>query len=190
MSGKVKLALLGVVAVAAGIAAFAATRGDASPDTAALSNRGGAAVRIRGLQLAGARITTGTVLGVRNGRALYRLNRAGGGAPCFGVGEASDLGNPGSVVCPRGAFPSTSNPVLDLSVYEGMQHDRRDFSLFRVEGVAADGVAAVQFFRPDGSVALSVPVTANVYATSRVPAGMVAGIAAVDKAGKRIWRSP
>jgi hypothetical protein len=59
-----------------------------------------------------------------------------------------------------------------------------------VEGIAADGVAAVEFFRPNGQIALSVPVVDNIYSTSSVPAGPIAGLAAVDKAGKRLWRSP
>lgn len=66
----------------------------------------------------------------------------------------------------------------------------RELALFRVEGIAADGVAAVEFLRPNGKVALSVPVSSNVYATSAVPQGPIAGFAAVDKAGKRLWRSP
>ena len=66
----------------------------------------------------------------------------------------------------------------------------KEFSLFRVEGFAADGVAAVQFFRPNGDVVLSVPVSGNVYSAESVPKGPIAGFAAVDKQGKRVWRSP
>jgi hypothetical protein len=144
---------------------------------------------IRSLHMKFARITNGNVLAVRQNRALYRLNRANG-EPCFGVGPANDLGTPGSVICPRGGFPRAGNPVLDFSVYESTRHELHEFSLFRVEGFAADGVAAIEFFRPNGTVALTVPVTGNVYASESVPAGPVAGLAAVDKAGKRVWRSP
>jgi hypothetical protein len=80
--------------------------------------------------------------------------------------------------------------VLDFSVYEGARHDLKEFSLFRVEGFAADGVAAVQFFRPNGQVALTVPVSGNVYSAPNVPKGPIAGYAGVDNSGKRIWRSP
>jgi hypothetical protein len=177
-----KLMLSLAILIAAGVAVFAVTRGDASRDTASLSNRGGQAIAIRGFR-------SGAVLGIRNGAALYRIDRGHGG-PCFAVGTASDLGVPGSVVCPQGGFPSAGNPVLDLSVYEGTRHDAREFSLYRVAGFAADGVAAVEFLRPNGTAALTVPVSGNVYATSDVPKGPIAGFAALDKDRKEVWRSP
>jgi hypothetical protein len=185
-----KLTLTLLVVIAAVAAGILVTQGDASRPHAKLSNRGGAAVTIRGLRMKWATVNTANVLAVRNGRALYRLNVVGGGT-CFGVGPASDIGNPGSVTCPPGGFPRTGgDPVLDFSVYESTRHELREFSLYRVEGFAADGVAAVEFFRPNGAVALTVPVVANVYATTDVPNGPIAGFAAVDEAGKRIGRSP
>src|SRR5262249_6430842 len=107
-----------------------------------------------------------------------------------GVGPSTDIGNPGSVVCPRGGFPSSGNPVLDFSVYESTRHDVQEFSLYRVAGLAADGITSIEFFRPSGAGALSVPVSGNVYATTKVPKGPIAGFGAVDKDGKRLWRSP
>jgi hypothetical protein len=186
MSAPLKVSFMLAVAVC-GAAVVAVTRGGASGDTATLSNRGHSGVAIR--HLAPAHIRTGSVLAVRGGRAFYRLDRAGD-TPCFGVGRASDVGNPGTVACPRGGFPASGSPVLDLSVYESTRHDVRDFSLFRVAGFAADGIAAIEFFRPNGSVALMVPVSGNVYATSAVPSGPIAGYAALDKDGNRRWRSP
>jgi hypothetical protein len=184
-----QLALLAVLAGSLVIAGVITTQGDASREHASLSNRGGAAVAIRGLRLPSARITSGHVLGVRDGRALYRLDRASE-PPCFAAGSANELGTPGSVVCPQGGFPRAGEPVLDFSAYESTRHDVREFSLYRVAGIAADGVAAVEFFRPDGTVVLTVPVSENVYATTNVPKGPIAGFAALDKDGKRIWRSP
>jgi hypothetical protein len=189
MSRTLKLAVIGILLGAAVAAGVLVTQGGASRDRATLSNRGRPTMAIRGLGIKLAPITSGNVLAVRQRRALYRLNRANG-EPCFGVGPADELGNPGSVICPRGGFPRAGNPVLDFSVYESKRHELREFSLFRVEGFAADGVAAIEFFRPNGAVALTVPVTGNVYATASVPTGPVAGLAAVDKAGKRVWRSP
>jgi hypothetical protein len=129
------------------------------------------------------------VLAVRNGRALYRIERANG-EPCFGAGRASDLGTPGSLMCQHGGFPSAGDPILDFSIYEGTSHTSREFGLYRAEGFAADGVAAVEFFRPDGTVVLRVPVNDNVYESSAVPKGPVAGAWAVDKDGKRLGSSP
>jgi hypothetical protein len=189
MSTQRKLVLgLVVMTVAAG-ATVVATQGNAGSDSAKLSNPGRASIAIRGLTLPGAVIRRGDVLAVRDGRAVYRLERANA-APCFGVGPATDLGNVAAATCSRGGFPTAGQPVLDFSVYESTRHDVRDLSLYRVEGLAADGVAAVEFLRPNGTVALRVPVVANVYATSAVPNGAIAGFAAVDRAGKRLWRSP
>jgi hypothetical protein len=189
MSTRLKLTVALLVAAAAVLAGVLISRGDASRDTASLANQGGPAIAIRGLRMKFAPVRSGHVLAVRHGRVFYRL-RTIGGDPCFGVGFASDVGSPGSVVCQRGGFPSGANPVLDFSVFEGTRHDVKEFSLFRVEGFAADGVAAVMFFRPNGDVALTVPVSGNVYSASSVPKGPIAGFAALDKDGKRIWRSP
>ena len=189
MSRKLQATLIAAIAGSAAFAGILVSQGGASRDAASLSNHGGASISIRRLRLPSARITSGQVLGVRDGRALYRLDRPEGG-PCFGVGAASDIGSPGSVVCPRGGFPRAGEPVLDFSVYEGTRRDVREVSLYRVAGIAADGVAAVEFLRPNGDVALRVPVSQNVYATTAVPKGPIAGLAAVDKGGKRFWRSP
>ncbi len=183
-----KLALALFVVGGAAVAGVLVTRGDASPDTATLSNHGGPTIAVRGLRMRLAAIRTGTVLAARHNRVFYRL-RTVSGEPCFGVGVATEVGTPGSVMCQRG-FPSSGSPVLDLSVYEGTRHDTREFSLFRVEGFAADGVAAIQFFRPNGNVALTVPVSGNVYSAASPPKGPIAGYAALDKEGKRVWRSP
>jgi hypothetical protein len=188
MSGRMKLVLALLVVAAAAVAGVLVTRGDASRDTAAVSNHGGPRIAIRGLRMKSATIRTGTVLATRNGRVFYGL-RTASGDPCFGVGVATDVGAPGSVVCQRG-FPSGGNPVLDLSVYEGTRHDAREFSLFRAEGFAADGIAAVQFYRPNGDVALTVPVSRNVYSAASIPHGPIGGYAALDNSGKQVWRSP
>jgi hypothetical protein len=133
-------------------------------------------------------LTGASLLGVRGARAVYRLESKGG--PCIGAGPADDQGKLGTVDCPRGPFPTSQRPVLDLSVYEGASHDGRDVSLYRAEGVAADGVSSIAFLRPNGAIALRVPVNANVYGAGAVPTGAVAGLAAYDAAGKELWRSP
>lgn len=189
MSARLKVVLTLCAVCAAVGAGVLVTRGDASRDATALSNRGGPTIAIRGLSMKLAPIRAGHVLAIRHRRVFYRLS-AVNGSPCFGVGFATDVGSPGSVECPKGGFPSGGNPVLDFSVYEGTRHDLKELSLFRVEGFAADGVASVQFLRPNGDVALTVPVTGNVYSAANVPKGPIAGFAALDKEGKRLWRSP
>lgn len=189
MSTRLKIALAALLIGGATVSGLLVARGDASRDRSSLSNQGGPTIAIRGLRMRLATIRKGSVLARRHGRVFYRLTTVSG-EPCFGVGFATDVGSPGSVVCQRGGFPSGGNPVLDLSVYEGKRHDLKEFSLFRVEGFAADGVSAVQFIRPNGDVALTVPVSGNVYSAASVPKGPIAGFAAVDKDGKRVWRSP
>ena len=128
-----------------------------------------------------------SLLAVRGSRAYYKVDANG---TCFGAGPATDVGQLGSVDCPRGPFPTTDRPVLDFSVYEVTDRGSRDFSLFRAEGFAADGVSAVAFLRPSGKVALTVPVHGNVFATTAVPKGPIKGLAALDGNGKEVWRSP
>ena len=188
MTPSRKLGLAGLVAAAATVAAGFALRTEAAGERTGLSNSGRSVTALRGLPVRTAQIRGGKLLATRSGRALYRLDRAQA-SPCYGVGPVTDLGNVDSATCPRG-FPTAVHPVLDFSVYEGTRRDVRELALFRVEGIAADGVAAVEFLRPNGKVALTVPVASNVYATSAVPQGPIAGFAAVDKAGKRLWRSP
>jgi hypothetical protein len=183
------LAITGALLAAVTIVAAFALRIDASGDRTRVSNRGHRVADVRGLVVRSAHADSGTLLAIRGRRALYRLDRADD-PPCFGTGPADQIGVVDSATCARGAFPTSAHPILDFSVYEGTRRDVRELSLFRVEGVAADGVAAVEFLRPNGIVALTVPVSANVYATTNVPKGAVSGVAALDKNGKRIWRSP
>ena len=189
MTRSPKLIIAGAVVVAAATATVLATQGGASRDATRLSNTGRQQVEVRRVVIRSVPVRRGSLLAVRANRALYRLDRPNA-APCFGVGPASDVGNLGAITCPRGGFPRAGEPVLDFSVYESTRHDVRDLSLFRIEGFAADGVAAVEFLRPNGNVAVKVPVAGNVYATTAVPEGPIAGFEAVDKAGKRIARSP
>lgn len=189
MSGRAKLACaFALAAGATAVAAVIATQGGASRETVQLSNHG-RPISVRGLRIPQAHIVSGSVLAVRNGRALYRFTLTNGD-PCFGAGPASNLGTPGSLVCPHAGFPRAGEAILDLSVYEGTRRGMRELGLYRAEGFAADGIAAVQFFRPNGDVALTVPVSANVFSTMAVPSGPIWGMAALDKDGKQVWRSP
>ena len=133
-------------------------------------------------------IDKASLLAVRGRRAYYLLATSKG--PCAAVGLPGRPSQLGAAQCPEGHFPTPDHPVLDLSVYESTSHEEHQVSLYRAEGIAADGVGAVQFLRPDGTPALTVPVAANVYSTTSVPSGPIAGVAALDTGGKRVWRSP
>jgi len=185
-----KLALAGAMLAAAAIATAVATRTSASERgaLARLSNEGSAVSLQRGDLARRLGVRHASLLAVRGARAFYRVDAKGG--PCVAAGSAAEPGELGTVDCPRGPFPTAELPVIDLSVYEATSRDRREVSLYRAEGIAADGVAAIAFLRPGGRVALRVPVTGNVFSASSVPPGLIAGIVALDAAGKELWRSP
>jgi hypothetical protein len=189
MRGRRKV-MLACALLAAGAASVSiATRTGASdrPALGRLSNIG-RPLSLRGPFVQAARAERAALLAVRGRVALYRLETASGS--CFGSGTAATIGEIGAAECPQGSFPTARHPVLDLSVYEATTRDRREVALYRAEGVAADGVAEVAFLRPDGRVALHLPVRANVFAATSVPSGPIAGVAALDAKGAEVWRSP
>ena len=178
------------LAVATAVAVAVASWTSASkPGAFARVSNGGRVVRLRPDALTRRlRIDKASLLAMRGGRAYYLLETGNG--PCAAVGTPDRPDQLGAAQCPQGHFPTADHPVLDLSVYESTSHDDQQIVLYRAEGIAADGVAAVQFLRPDGTPALTVPVIGNVYSTAAVPSGPIAGVAALDEGGKRVWRSP
>jgi hypothetical protein len=128
------------------------------------------------------------LLAKRADRAYYRITGSQG--TCFGAGPAEKVGFITGEECPAGSFPTRGRPVLDYSVYEAMSHDRSGgLSLYRAEGFAADGVASVAFLRPNGEVALRIPVRGNVFSAAAPPRGPVAVLVAYDSRGQEVWRS-
>jgi hypothetical protein len=190
MSARRLVMLASAVAAAATAAIVLASLTSASkPGALARISNHGHAVAFRSNALTRSlEIDEASLLAVRSGRAYYLLQTQAG--PCGAVGRPDKPDTLAAAQCPQGHFPTADHPVLDLSVYESATHELGTVSLYRAEGITADGVAAVQFLRPDGSAALTVPVSANVYATTSVPTGTIAGVAALDGGGKRVWRSP
>ncbi len=184
------LTLAAVTVLAVIAAVIAATRGGASESGALsrLSNEGRQVAPVERNVWRRAGVGNVALLAIRGTRALYRLESKEG--PCVGAGPANVPGKLGTVDCPRGPFPTAEQPVLDLSVYEATSHESHEVSLYRAEGVAADGVATIAFLRPNGTVALKLPVHANVYEAGSIPSGPVASVVAYDAAGKELWRSP
>jgi hypothetical protein len=189
MSRRRALALATVTVLAVIAAVVAATRGDASERGALsrLSNEGRRVTLVRGTAWRRVGVGHVSLLAIRGMRALYSVESNDG--PCVGAGPADTPGKLGTVDCPRGPFPTAALPVLDLSVYEATSHESHEVSLYRAEGVTADGVATVAFLRPNGTVALKLPVSANVYEASTIPPGPIASMVAYDAAGKELWRS-
>jgi hypothetical protein len=190
MTARRILMVAGALAVAATGAVVLATMTAASkPGALARISNHGRSVTFRSNALTrNLEIDAASRLAVRAGRAYYFLQTQNG--PCGAVGRPDKPDTLVAAQCPQGHFPTADHPVLDLSVYESATHELGTVSLYRAEGITADGVAAVQFLRPDGTTAMTVPVSGNVYATTAVPTGPIAGVAALDRGGKRIWRSP
>jgi hypothetical protein len=182
------LILAAALIAAASTATVIATRTDASGggELARLSTEGQSVDVGRSPFARQAGVHSASLLTVRSGRAYYRLDGVG---TCFGVGPAAQIGELGGVDCPRGPFPTSDRPVLDFSIYEAAVRGSRDLSLYRAEGIAADGVSAVAFLRPDGAIALKVPVSRNVFSATSVPHGPIKGIAALGASGQELWRS-
>lgn len=192
MTRAPKLALasaaLAVVAVAAPIVFATHTNASERGSLSRISNEG-RLVSLRSEKFARALgAKQASLLAVRGARAYYRVDGKGG--PCVASGPDDAPGELGTVQCPHGPFPSSERPIVDLSVYESTSRENRELSLYRAAGVAADGVATIEFVRPNGGVALTVPVSGNVFAASSVPSGPIAGLVARDAAGKQLWRSP
>jgi hypothetical protein len=185
---RLLLAILALAGVAAAAVAIA-TRTSASErgSLARLSNEGTPITLRQGALVRAARIRHASLLAVRGNRALYRLETDHG--TCIGSGYAAHVGDIGATDCPDGPFPTAERPILDLSIYESTSHASREVSLYRAEGITADGVAAIAFLRPDGSTALKVPVAGNVFESAARPTGPIARIVAYDAAGKEVWRS-
>jgi len=183
MSRRMLLIVVLVCGIAAAVAVAIAVRGahgSSRADLFRFSTRGRRITPSNGATHAFG-VQSGRLLAVRDGRAFYRLDTADG--LCFGVGSAASLGDPGGEVCPRDPFPSSARPVLDFSVYEGRTASRDDLTIYRIEGFAADGVAAIGIRNRAGHVALRVAVADNVYVLSHVPPGLSGSVVALDSGG-------
>jgi hypothetical protein len=189
MTRERKFLVVAALLAAVCAATVIATRTEASGQGALsrLSNEGRTVDVARSAFARQTGVRQASLLAVRAGRAYYRLDSDG---TCFGAGPAAQIGELGSVDIPLGPFPTSERPVLDFSVYEGTARGSRELSLYRAEGIVADGVSAVAFLRPNGNVALKVPVSRNVFSATSVPKGPIKGLAALDSSGRELWRSP
>jgi hypothetical protein len=136
----------------------------------------------------GQHVTSVAFLLTRNGRSFYRAQNEPGNA-CYAVGPAtpatSTLGiwSLGQIDC-KPDFPSATDPVLDFTVLHGSG------TVWRSEGVAADGVVDVALQMSDGSLASVTPVVDNVYSLPDIPSASVDALVARDAAGNVVWSEP
>lgn len=190
---------LAVLIVAGAVLAVSATRtagsAPSTDDFSTASNRGVrvelegdvAAVRARfGSHPGGADIGMDAYLmATRGGRSFYRL-ASGPGSNCYAVGPA--LREPdafGQIHC---AEPfSRSNPLLDFTVLHGSPN-LEYVQLYRVEGIAADGVAAIELRDANGSTLGEAKVLDNVYHFDVLPNTRVETFVALHERGNVVER--
>jgi hypothetical protein len=133
---------------------------------------------------------TAVLLATRAGHNYFRFPLTNGRS-AFGTGR---VGLPSVVREIVGAgkprFPSTDNPLLDMSTV-GATRDGRGMHFLHVGGIAADGVARVVVKDREGRGLLWLPVRDNVYdsGTMPVPAGAVQ-LDAQDAQGRTVARVP
>jgi hypothetical protein len=134
----------------------------------------------------GAQLTTASSLGVRAGRSFYVVANSTG-PDCYAVGPAApNRYTLGQVGC-NAAFPSPGVPLVDFTVVRGGTSLGSPGHVFRSEGIAADGIAAVGFETSDGSLVGVQPVVNNIYASVAPPVLAVQKLVALDGNSNVVW---
>jgi hypothetical protein len=130
-----------------------------------------------------------SVLATRGDRAYYRVSEG-----CYGVGPAQPSSYTlGAVHCPRSPqFPSAELPILDLTTFggKGSSDERpttRTLTVWRSEGIAADGVAKVAWLDADGRAVAETVVAENVYQFDPVPPGEAESLVAYSATGEVVF---
>jgi hypothetical protein len=179
---------VGLLLVAiAGIAAASALRTERDTLTA-VSNRGTPS-RTIGYQPQGGgpRMREAFLLARRGDHAFFRMTTADGSS-CWGVTRSYPEGGSSSALAcnPEADFPSRRRPVLDFSRLDDEDEPR----VLRLAGFAADGVAQVGVIDGDDRVIPAARIFDNVYFAETLPSGDFYRLAALDREGRIIWRSP
>lgn len=87
------------------------------------------------------------LLGTSDGQAIYRVKVRGQGL-CFGAGPDDKIGSIGEFECGYDGFPTEDRPVVYGAVVgadgPGRVLSDADFRLYRLNVIAAEGVAAIK----------------------------------------------
>jgi hypothetical protein len=181
------VALLAITVAVVCVSLFARASSDATAsDLSSVSTRG-VPVAFAGqgsAQLKAMDVTDLRMIGKVGERAFYRFLRDG--TTCFAVGDATTPGELGVASCGQ-AIIAQPHPVLDFSIIE-MTRDRPEPHLYRLEGIAADGVAMIEVTAGNGTTLTRVPVQSNVFSLSDVPDQAVGELVARDSNGNAVYR--
>jgi hypothetical protein len=112
-------------------------------------------------------------------RALYRVIKSDGRV-CYGAGFAASIGSLGRITCMRQELP-----LMDFSVME-ITRGSDEIRPYRVEGIAADGIATVAITDSTGKILARTDVLRNVYHFRSVPNMRVDGLVGLDVSGNRV----
>jgi hypothetical protein len=121
-------------------------------------------------------------------RAFYRL-----GKDCYGSGPVSPSEYTFGVIKCSSDFPTAAQPVLDFSIFHsssGGDAKPSAATLWRSEGIAADGVAKVALVTADGQSIAETAVVDNKYSFSALPAAGGVSLVAYDARGKVVFSEP
>jgi hypothetical protein len=129
-------------------------------------------------------------LATRAGRTFYRLLQPDG-TICYAI-DTTGGDHVGNTSCPRAGttFPTPSNPVLDLSIFESTSHTPGEEHVVSAQGFAADGVKTIALLDRAARILARERVSGNVYALD-VPGGKVAAsVVAYDSKHAEVYRVP
>jgi hypothetical protein len=116
-------------------------------------------------------------------RAFYRVTNAGG-SDCFATGPTAVTEySMGAILC-MPSFPSAKQPVLDFTILHG---EGDQTMVYRCEGVASDGVAAVALEDGSRNVLAETSVHDNAFYFNQPPKGLVRHLVALDATGAPVW---
>jgi hypothetical protein len=135
--------------------------------------------------------TRASLLAVRDNRAFYRLLREDG-TVCYAVNSTNEPDHVGNTVCPLTplSFPTPTQPVLDLSIFESTSHVIGDVHVVAAQGFAADGVATVALLDRDGRVIARGRPVGNVYAVDVATGRLATTVVAYDRRKAEVFRVP
>lgn len=106
-----------------------------------------------------------TLLAVRASRAYYRIQNSAG-PDCYAVGDVNfSTHRFGQILCVPD-FPSAGRPILDFTVFHGPQENS---TVWRSEGIAADGVANVSLVDSTGRTVGEAGVQGNIFLLPATP---------------------
>lgn len=130
-----------------------------------------------------------TLIGALRGTAFYEFGARDGGV-CWAFGSAVKGGL--DVACSHGPSP-LSQPLVDMSIvaFDPASGATGGIHLVSLQGVAADGVAAVGVVTSDGA-SRTTPAINNVYRMpdADIPSGAVTALVALDASGATVWADP